>query len=368
MSLIFKTFKARTESKHRPPTWQQALLSLIFGVVVGFPSCAGLGHAMFHSTPFWGLYLLGSLAGAVAFISGLGKFLAITAKAAISPVGSAAAVPNLAPARPFSKKSPVVTWQHSLALIIFGGVFGYWCFENMDIWGSGKVSPLRTFYPVGFLAAGTAFISGWISLLAIAIETVTSSVGIAANTGRPRLAVSGPPSFVKSPSMSRNSAENLIRLRIALFSAIALATLIVFREWGQPTLTTSYGRYYWLNRFLTLLVSEIPFAIALVRIWKGVDLIGFILTIVAGSAQIIFVLIPNLGYNGTRLAAWPWLTALVGLALIVFAWLAWRPLFSLKEGAGLLISIFFGFVAYTWLAQIALAILRNREQRWMYQP
>jgi hypothetical protein len=75
-----------------------------------------------------------------------------------------------------------------------------------------------------------------------------------------------------------------------------------------------------------------PFAIALVRTWKGVDLVGFILAIVAGSAQIIFLLIPNLGYNAARLVAWPWLSALVGLALVVFAWLAWRPLFSLKKG------------------------------------
>jgi hypothetical protein len=111
------------ERKRPPSTWRQALFSLIFGVVVGLPSCAGLGHAMFHSTPLWGLYLGGSLAGVVAFISGLGKFLAITAKAATSPTGSEPSVPNLAaPARPFRKKVPAVRWQHSLALIIFGGV------------------------------------------------------------------------------------------------------------------------------------------------------------------------------------------------------------------------------------------------------
>jgi hypothetical protein len=37
--------------------------------------------------------------------------------------------------------------------------------------------------------------------------------------------------------------------------------------------------------------------------------------------------------------------------------LAWRPFFSRKRNVGLLISIFFGFVAYTALAQIGLAIL-----------
>ena len=246
----------------------------------------------------------------------------------------------------------------------------------MDIWGSGKVSPLHDFYPFGFLGAAAAFISGWISFLAIAIEAVTSSVGTRATVGRPHSSsgadprtVSGQPSFLKSqPSMSRGATENLLRLRIALATAIALATLIIFHEWGLPPLTSTYGRYYWLNRFLTLLLSELPFAIALIRIWKGIERVGFTLAIVAGSAQIIFVLIPNLGYNVARLAPWPWLTALVGLALVVFAWLAWRPLFSLKEDAALLISIFFGFVAYTWLAQIALAILYKLEQRWMYQP
>jgi hypothetical protein len=266
------------------------------------------------------------------------------------------------------KKRRSLTWQQSLALIIFCGIFGYWCFENMDIWGSGKVSPLHNFYPIGFLGAAAGFILGWIGFLAIAMETVTSSVGIGANRGRPPRTVSGQPSLAKNQlSMSRSATENLIRLRIALASAIALATLMVLRDWGRPPLTSAYGRYYWLNTFLTLLLSEMPFAIALVRTWKGVDLVSFILAIVAGSAQIIFLLVPNLGYNALRLVAWPWLSALVSLALIVFAWLAWRPLFSLKEDAVLLISIFFGFVAYTWVAQIALAILYKFEQVWMYQ-
>jgi hypothetical protein len=33
-------------TKRRSPTWQQALLLVIWGLVVGYPSCAGVTHGM----------------------------------------------------------------------------------------------------------------------------------------------------------------------------------------------------------------------------------------------------------------------------------------------------------------------------------
>lgn len=53
---------------------------------------------------------------------------------------------------------------------------------------------------------------------------------------------------------------------------------------------------------------------------------------------------------------WSWFSASVALIMIVFACLAWRS-FPAREGdVGFLVSIFFGFVAYTALVQIALVI------------
>jgi len=67
------------------------------------------------------------------------------------------------------------TWQHSLLLVIIGGVVGYSCFENLDIWGNGR--PHQALYVPGFFAGVVAFISGMLSFLAIAVRGVVSPLG-----------------------------------------------------------------------------------------------------------------------------------------------------------------------------------------------
>src|SRR6202158_3438277 len=54
------------------------------------------------------------------------------------------------------RRSP--TWQLSLLLVIFGGVVGYSCFENLDIWGNGRQH--QALYGIGFFAGIVVFISG----------------------------------------------------------------------------------------------------------------------------------------------------------------------------------------------------------------
>jgi len=268
-------------TRRRSPTWQQSLLLVIFGSVVGVPSCVGASHGMFGGTvsQYWVLYVAGSLAGAMAFISGFARFLAISVKAVTSPTGSPSAI-----AAPSRATSPQLL----------------------------------------------------------------------------------PDALVKGQASVQNSAAAaLIRLRITLVAVVTFACIVALRDWGWPPLTSSYGRYYWLNEVLTLLLSQLPFALALIRTWKVPDRAGLALAIAAGATQILATFFADLRYTAAHLDSWPWLSSSLGLAAVVFAYLAWRPFFSRKGDVGLLISIVFGFLAYTWLMQISLAILYSREQRWI---
>jgi hypothetical protein len=117
---------------------------------------------------------------------------------------------------------------------------------------------------------------------------------------------------------------------------------------------------------LTLFLSQLPYVVALVRTWKGPDRAGLALSVAAGAAQVLVIFsadlrYTDLRYTDLRLTPWPLLSAVLGVAAVVFASLAWRPVFSRKSDTGLLIAISFGLVAYTALAQIAIAILRRMQ-------
>jgi hypothetical protein len=218
----------------------------------------------------------------------------------------------------------------------------------------------QALYGIGFFAGIAAFISGMVSFLAIAVKGVASPTG------------SGSAIAVRSPAMPRQplpkavverqaripstAAPTLSWLHITLAAVVAVACFVVLRDWGRPPLTTSYGRAYWLSAALTLLLSQLPYAVALVRTWKVPDRTGLALAIAAGATQVLGTFFADLRYHALRLEPWPWLSGSLGFAVVLLASLAWRPFFSRKRDVGLLISIFFGFVAYIALAQIVLAI------------
>ena len=160
-------------------------------------------------------------------------------------------------------------------------------------------------------------------------------------------------------SVAGGATATLSRLRMTLVAVVALACIVVLRDWGRPPLTSSYGRACWLRAVLTLLLSQLPTAVALIRTWKAPDRAGLALAIATGATQVLVTFFADLRYTALRLDPWPWLNASLGLAAVVFASWAWRLFFSRKRDIVLLISIFFGFVVYTALAQIALAILRT---------
>jgi hypothetical protein len=79
----------------RSLTWQQALLLVVSGLVVGYPSLVGATNGMWGGgqvSPHQGLYVILFFASAVAFISGFAGFLLITVKTLTSPAGSGVAV------------------------------------------------------------------------------------------------------------------------------------------------------------------------------------------------------------------------------------------------------------------------------------
>ena len=130
------------------------------------------------------------------------------------------------------RRSP--TWQQSLLLVIFGGVVDYSCFENLDIWGNGRQH--QALYGIGFFAGIVALISGIMSFLAIAVKAVASPTGsgsvIAARS--PAMPRQPLPKAVVEPQASIPSSATASWLRITLAGVVALACIVVLRNWGHP--------------------------------------------------------------------------------------------------------------------------------------
>jgi hypothetical protein len=226
------------------------------------------------------------------------------------------------------RRSP--TWQQSLLLVTFGGVVGYWCFGNLNIWEYSRQH--QALYRIGFFAGAVAFIGGIASFLVIAVKTVASPIGSGPTIAARYPAVARQPlpkAVVERQASIPNSATaTLSWLRITLAAVVGLACVVVLRDWGRPPLTSSYGRAYWLSAVLTLLLSQLPYALALVRTWKAPDRAGLALAIAAGATQVLVTFFVDLRYDALRLDPWPWLSGSLGLAVALLASLAWRPFFS----------------------------------------
>jgi hypothetical protein len=274
-------------TKRRFPTWQQALFLLVFGVIVGYPSCIEVGHGVWGggSPQYQGFYVFCFFLAAVAFLAGFVSFVSITVKALVSPAQSTR---YFTPA-PHSATAPISPATH----------------------------------PDLFLKAPAQ----------LQTTIVPSHVGAA-----------------------------LLRLRIALIAMLVLV-FIYLGPAGPYRLTTRYGRYLFLNATLAFLVSALPYVIALLRTWRVPDRAGLALAMVAGFVQVLtswFLTDSRVRTELPKLAT----LASVGLLVLVLAYLAWRNSPTRTQDVGLLISVFFGVLAYTTLAQIGLAILVHREQLW----
>jgi hypothetical protein len=255
------------------------------------------------------------------------------------------------------------TWRQPLLLVLCGLVIGYPSLNGAThgIWG-GDVSPHQGIYVAVFFASAVAFISGFASFLSITVKALTSPVGSGpGNTTRPPASPGGdfraaPPQVVLNAVANREafipSSAALTLLRLTLVAVICLANYLGLRDWGRPPFSSSYGRSYWLIVVLTLLLCRLPFAVALIRNWKVPDRAGLALAMGAGATDLL--------YLWDRSARSPWLSASFGLATVVLAYSVWRPSLSRRGDVGLLISIFFGFAAYTVLTRIVVVILASR--------
>ena len=110
--------------------------------------------------------------------------------------------------------------------------------------------------------------------------------------------------------------------------------------------------------------------VALIRTWNAPDRAGLSLAMAAGFLQALAAwILTNPQYRMTLPVPSGWSNAslgLLGLLVVVLAYLAWRTSATRKQDLGLLISVVFGLLAFTVLAQIGLRILEYREQLWRH--
>jgi hypothetical protein len=168
-----------------------------------------------------------------------------------------------------NKMSRSPSWQQSLLLVALGAAVGYPSFVNIDIWG-GTTSRYQNLFTLGFFAGTVAFLAGFASFLTIAFKAVKSSPlesSIADSSGTSTKATSNitpvrqRPHAISARGVANNRGMVLgVFLRVALAATVGLTCFSLLRDWGQPPLTSSYGRSYWLNAFLSLLLSQLPFA------------------------------------------------------------------------------------------------------------
>jgi hypothetical protein len=189
------------------------------------------------------------------------------------------------------------TWQQALLLVLCGLVIGYPSLigATHGIWG-GNVNPHQGLCVAFFFASAVAFISGFASFLSIAVKALTSPAGSGPAFGTPPPASAGDVSRAAPPQLVLNAVANrkafipssaaLTLLRLTIVAVVCLAIYFGLRDWGRPPLSSSYGRSYWLIAVLTLLLTQLPFAVALIRTWKAPNRAGLALAMGAGATDL----------------------------------------------------------------------------------
>lgn len=259
-----------------------------------------------------------------------------------------------------SARRGALAWRGALLLIFAGMLVGYVSFENLDIWGAGG-RHYQLLWFLGFAVGSLAFISGCLAILSIALKALTSS---RESRGQPApesapVATRAHDTVVGRRPAGEGLSSRVPFLRTALLTIILFEALSIWR-WGAPSLASNYGKSYWLINVLGMLLTQVPFVVALVRVWGSPDRAGIALAVVSSAALVLFDVSAGIEHYVIPHEPWPWLAALAALIAIALGALAWRSEPARPSDNGLAISIAFGFVVYTVLARIALAILRAR--------
>ena len=267
-----------------------------------------------------------------------------------------------------------ITWQQALLLLLFGVVVGYPSFEHLDIWNKGP-SPIAL---LKLFAGLLAFIAGCIGFLWIAVRVVNI-------TRHFRAHCSHPVSFFNSgaiPAVFALSSAALLApasIGMGLYPAqcSSVGSLHCRRgrhrissplnsssvERNRPSHASMFGRDYLLHFGLSFILSQLPYGVALIRIWKEHDRAGIALAGFVGATR-IFATLPFFAVLRPRIRSIRLLAVaerFLGLA-VVSIWRSWRGamLPCATVPLGLLISLFFGLLIYTAIAQLTLQSLWSR--------
>jgi hypothetical protein len=270
------------------------------------------------------------------------------------------------------KRRRFTTWQQALLLLVIGIAIAYPSFEHWNIWGGGTPDKFDGWDLLGVFVGLILFISGCASFLLIAVKAVTSSGSsgpVVAAQSRAAPGASARNSLPQHPSDTGTKrlttvpgSTTLTGLCITLVAAIVFITIELLLPGNRPRHSSMFGQYYLLHSGLSFLLSQLPYAVALIRTWKEQDRAGIALAVFVGASQVLATLpfFALLRYPYAAYDHWPWLNASLGLAVVAFAILAWRAAPSREGDVGLLVSMFFGLIIYTGIAQIALEILSSR--------
>jgi hypothetical protein len=252
-------------------------------------------------------------------------------------------------------------WQQALLLIVAGAIVGYVSFENLDIWGA-TANHFPQLWFLGFVAGAAAFISGFLGFLLIAMKALASSraseISAASQPERTTHPTTGPRAMA-ARAVDGSISTSLRYLRIAVLATIIFEALGIWR-WGAPSLASSYGRSYWLISVLRMLLTQVPFAVALVRLWPAADRPGLALAVVSSASLILFMFRGAALRRMIPLEPWPWLSVLSALAAVSLGIVVWSRLPRREGDAATALSITIGFITYTIFVWVIVAMLRAR--------
>lgn len=271
------------------PTWWQALILFVGGIVIALSSCAGMlsGIGGGQSKELGQLYVFGFFAGIAAFIAGIVLFIVVAILALVRP-------PDDTQLSGFALASPesgaVVTAPHA--------------------------------------AHGTS---------GVVISRAT----------HPQLFPDAP---VAAAASSTELDAALARLHIAIFvsmlaSGVSLWRTFALQQWSP------YARHYSLTSALSVILSQVPYAIVLIRTWRRPDRPGLALAIAAGSVYVLSTwrFFTLWQHRAIRIDPTFWVHAALNVLIIVLAILVKHAAALRKADAELLISFFFGVLVYTSL-------------------
>lgn len=263
------------------------------------------------------------------------------------------------------------TWWQALILVVGGVVIGFSsCVGALSGIGAGRPSPFAQFYVLGFFAGIVAFILGIVLFIVVAIVALVRGPQEAAVVAAPHAGAGGvvisratrpdlfPDALARATApQSQEVQAALARLHIAIFVALLASGFSIWRLLALQQQHWAYMRHYSLISALSIILSQLPYVIVLIRTWRGPDRVGLALAIAAGFVYVLSTWRFFTNWQYRPLDPTFWVHAALNVLIIVLAYLVRGAAGSRKADAELLISFFFGVLVYTALITAAVRFL-----------